>query len=146
MSNGCWPEYEAPVVWPVSLDAALEVRGLVRDGLALLGDDLLDGDHSDVGLEEGGLPEVGDPAQQVESPVPHGDHSVFGKGDRLAAGPGHGEFGEDDAGHAGLDDDAQDALGRHHDHRERALLSRRPVIRKKLSVKIFVGRQITQNI
>ena len=58
----------------------------------------------------------------------------------------HDDFDEDDAGHAGLDDDAQDALGRHHDHRERALLSRRPVIREKLSVKIFVGRQITQNM
>ena len=70
-----------------------------------------------------------DPAEQVEGPVPHGDHSVFGEGDGLAASPRHRELGEDDAGHAGLDDDAQDALGRHHDHRERALLSRRPVIR-----------------
>ena len=126
VSNSCWPKNEAPVVGPVCLDSALEVRGLVGDGLALLGDDLLDGDHPDVGLQQGGLPEVGDAAEQVESTVPHGDHSVFGKGYRLAAGARDRELGEDDAGHAGLDDHAQDRLRRHHDHGERALLRSGP--------------------
>ena len=45
MSNSCWPKNEAPVVGPVRLDSALQVRRLVRDAFTLLSHYLFDSNH-----------------------------------------------------------------------------------------------------
>ena len=59
-------------------------------------------------------PQVPHPAQQVEGAVPHGDEGLVAEEDGLAAVRGLGELGEHDAGHAGLDEDAEHALHAHH--------------------------------
>ena len=63
------------------------------------------------------LPEVPDPDDETESPVPHGDGGVVTEDDRPAPVPGPGQLGEDHADHEGLDDAAEDGLEGHHDHR-----------------------------
>ena len=45
VSNGCWPKNEAPVVGPIRLDSALQVRRLVWDAFTLLRHDLFDSNH-----------------------------------------------------------------------------------------------------
>ena len=67
------------------------------------------------------LPEVSDPDDETESPVPHGDGGVVTEDDRLAPVPRSGELGEDHAHHEGLDDATQDRLERHDDHGLRAV-------------------------
>ena len=62
---------------------------------------------------------------QIQGPVSDGDDGVFGEDDGLASVPWHGELGEDDAGHASLDDHAQDALEGHNNDGEWTLLCRR---------------------
>ena len=62
---------------------------------------------------------------QIKRPVSHGDDGILGEDDGLAAVPWHSELGEDDAGHASLDDHAQDALEGHYNDGEWTLLCRR---------------------
>ena len=50
------------------------------------------------------LPEVSDPDDETESPVPHGDGGLVTEDDRLAPVPRSGELGEDHAHHEGLND------------------------------------------
>ena len=66
MSEGDWPKHEDPVVGSIGLAAALEVRLLEGDDLALFGDLLDDDHHPHVRLEKTGFPEVGDSAQLEE--------------------------------------------------------------------------------
>ncbi len=51
------------------------------------------------------------PTYEVEGAVSHCDDGVLAEHDGLASLFGHGELGEDDACHAGLNDHTQDALG-----------------------------------
>ena len=62
------------------------------------------------------LPEVSDPDDETESPVPHGDGGLVTEDDRLTPVPRPRQLGEDHADHEGLDDAAQDRLEGHHDH------------------------------
>ena len=66
MSEGDGPEHEDPVIGTIGLAAALQVRLLEGDDLALFGHLLHDDDDPHVGLEKTGFPEVGDPAQLEE--------------------------------------------------------------------------------
>ena len=59
------------------------------------------------------LPEVADPDDETEPPVPHGDGGLVAKDDRLAPVPRSGQLGEDQADHEGLNDAAQHCLERH---------------------------------
>ena len=49
------------------------------------------------GIQQAVLPEVCDPAHEVENPIPHGDHGILGEDDGLSAMPGNSELGKDDA-------------------------------------------------
>ena len=66
VSEGDWPKHEDPVVGSIGLAAALEVRLLEGDDLALFGDLLDDDHHPHVRLEKTGFPEVSDSAQLEE--------------------------------------------------------------------------------
>ena len=74
-----------------------------------------------MGLYEVGGPEVAHPAQQVEGPVPHSDQGILAEEDRLGSVSGLRELGEDNAGHAGVDEHSDDALHAHHHDGDRAL-------------------------
>ena len=60
-----------------------------------------------------GGPEVAQPAQQVEGPVPHGDQRLVTKHDGLAPVGRLGELGKHDPGDAGRDEHPDDALDAH---------------------------------
>ena len=62
------------------------------------------------------IPEVADPDDETEPPVPHGDGGLVAKDDRLAPVPRSGQLGEDQAHHEGLNDAAQHCLEGHDDH------------------------------
>ena len=63
---------------------------------------------------------------QVQRSISECNDGILGEHDRLASVPWHGELCEDDAGHAGLDYHAQDALQGHHNDGEWTLLCCRP--------------------
>ena len=56
------------------------------------------------------IPEVSDPDDETESPVPHGDGGLVTEDDRLAPVPGPGQLGKHQTDHEGLDDAAQNCL------------------------------------
>ena len=58
-------------------------------------------------------PEVRHPTQEVEDAVPHGDQGGPAEHDGLPSVGWLGELGEDNACHAGLDEDPGDALDAH---------------------------------
>ena len=58
--------------------------------------------------------EVCHPAQQVESTVPHRHQRVLAEQDRLGAMGRFGELGKDNACHASVDENPNNALDAHH--------------------------------
>ena len=87
VGDGHGPPDQHAVIRAVDLGAALQVRLLVRDHLALFSLLLPHHDHADVSLEQGGLPQVADPAEDEQGPVSHGDDRVLGEDDGLAPWP-----------------------------------------------------------
>ena len=56
------------------------------------------------------LPEVSDPDDETEPPVPHGDGGLVAEDDRLAPVPRSGQLGEDQTHHESLNDATQHRL------------------------------------
>lgn len=76
-------------------------------------------------LQQTVSPEIGDSAHDVELSIAHCDHGVLAEDDGFSSGSGNREFGEDDACHACLDDDSDDALQTHDYDGKRTLFCRR---------------------
>ena len=68
-----------------------------------------------------GGPEVGHPAQQVERPVPHRHQRVLAEQHRLGPMGRFRELCKDNASHAGVDENTNDALDAHDHDGNRAL-------------------------
>ena len=75
----------------------------------------------DVRLYQVGRSHVPNPTEEVETTVSHRYQGVLAEENGLGPMGGLGELGKDDAGHAGVDEDTNDALEAHHHDGYRAL-------------------------
>lgn len=119
--DGHWPKDQNAIVFAVHLGGDIHVRQLVGYCFALVSDLLLDDDHANVSLQQGWLAQIAQSTNEVEATISHGDYGVFAEHNCLTPFARNSEFGENDAGHARLNDDSDDALRWHHNDGERTL-------------------------